>query len=422
MFLSIRNVGFVGALRNIFINASTEINSVSSIVCNKEILKSVKATITSSSLISCRSVSIVKLNTISVIAQSVIESKPQRVIKSKASIDSSANISANTSKDIKSEANIHCFSEVTGKLERIIKGQALFTHPSTFSDVTYTWVVPEGVTSVSVVCVGGGGSGSRDFNNPIRKQGGGGGGLGWKNNIPVVPGQSYTVVVGRRGSSVTPDNYPGRTDGFDGGDSYFISSELVAGFGGKAGTLSSTDGNGLGGGFVGDGGGNGGNALSGTTSSTFGGGGGGGAGGYTGNGGQGGKTQVPPNQPDSATDGQGGGGGGGAGELCSPSKGGGGGGGVGVLGAGANGTRGISNSGSCIVEGGGGGSGGIDGGDAILVTMANLTKRGYGGEGGNYGGGSGYGVYGSLAGGQAAVRIIYPGEERQFPSTRTADE
>jgi hypothetical protein len=28
---------------------------------------------------------------------------------------------------------------------------------------------------------------------------GGGGGLGWKNNITVVPGQEYTVVVGRGG-------------------------------------------------------------------------------------------------------------------------------------------------------------------------------------------------------------------------------
>jgi hypothetical protein len=30
--------------------------------------------------------------------------------------------------------------------------------------------------------------------------GGGGGGLGWKNNIAVTPGQSYTVVVGAGGT------------------------------------------------------------------------------------------------------------------------------------------------------------------------------------------------------------------------------
>jgi hypothetical protein len=43
---------------------------------------------------------------------------------------------------------------------------------------------------------GGGGSGSYSLFN-----GGGGGGLGWKNNIVVVPGQSYTVIVGSGGSS-----------------------------------------------------------------------------------------------------------------------------------------------------------------------------------------------------------------------------
>ena len=63
---------------------------------------------------------------------------------------------------------------------------------------TYSWTAPEGVTSVCVVCVGaGGGYGGTS---------GGGGGLGWKNNIPVVPGQSYTVVVGREGRTNTgPD-------------------------------------------------------------------------------------------------------------------------------------------------------------------------------------------------------------------------
>ena len=62
---------------------------------------------------------------------------------------------------------------------------------------TYNWTAPEGVEYVSVVCVGGGGhgydqneGGSGGSNVP-----GGGGGLGWKNNIPVVPGQTYTVKV-----------------------------------------------------------------------------------------------------------------------------------------------------------------------------------------------------------------------------------
>lgn len=45
---------------------------------------------------------------------------------------------------------------------------------------------------------GGGGGGTYTIN-------GGGGGLGWKNNIPVTPGQSYTVVVGAGGNTDGPN-------------------------------------------------------------------------------------------------------------------------------------------------------------------------------------------------------------------------
>ena len=53
---------------------------------------------------------------------------------------------------------------------------------------TYTWVCPAGVTSVSVVCIGGGGTGGA--------YGGSGGSLAYKNNITVSPGTSYTIIVG----------------------------------------------------------------------------------------------------------------------------------------------------------------------------------------------------------------------------------
>ena len=76
----------------------------------------------------------------------------------------------------------------------ILPGQQAYTTPG-----TYSWTAPATVTSVCVVCVGGGGFGW------VRSDGGGGGGggggLGWKNNIPVVPGTSYTVVVGAGGTS-----------------------------------------------------------------------------------------------------------------------------------------------------------------------------------------------------------------------------
>lgn len=95
-----------------------------------------------------------------------------------------------------------------------------------------TWTAPLGVYSVSVVCIGRGGSGSYTDD----EAGGGGGGLGFKNDIPVVPLQGYTVNVGS--------------------PSYFISSSTVAGYAGQGGQASS---GGAGGGFVGDGGGNGSN-------------------------------------------------------------------------------------------------------------------------------------------------------------------
>lgn len=229
---------------------------------------------------------------------------------------------------------------------------------------SYTWTAPEGVNSVSVVAVGGGG-----VTSPT---GGGGGGLGWKNNIPVTPGTKYTVVVGAAGSQ-----------------SYFISNSLVAGLGGGLPA---------GGGFVGDGGGAGGNGYPGRTYNPTG---GGGAGGYSGPGGNGGGGSP-------GTAGQGGGGGGGAGA----SDGSGGGGGVGLLGEGASGAGGRNSS---YATGGQGGSGGSNG----LHNSAPYIRGGglYGG--GGAGGGSGVG---GGAGGSGAVRIIWPGDERLFPSTRTGNE
>ena len=70
-------------------------------------------------------------------------------------------------------------------------GQAEF-----LSNGTFSWTAPAGVTSVCVVCIGGGGGGGTSASY----QAGGGGGTAYKNNIPVTPGQSYTVVVGAGGA------------------------------------------------------------------------------------------------------------------------------------------------------------------------------------------------------------------------------
>ena len=261
-------------------------------------------------------------------------------------------------------------------------GEEAYTTPG-----TYSWTAPAGVDEVSVVCVGGGGGGGQDSSG---QGGGGGGGLGWKNTISVTPGQSYTVVVGAGGVSL------GST-GQNGGDSYFISTGTVAGFGGQ-GAPSDSQG-GTGGGFFGDGGGNGGAASAASTDGS----GGGGAGGYSGNGGIGGPNET------SGTAGTGGAGGGGASSESTPL---GGGGGVGILGEGASGVGGIVNTGN-PGETGKGGSGGQDG--------QNSPNNGHGGLYGGGGSGSDTGYNASWsAGAGGAVRIIW-GTGRAFPSTNTED-
>ena len=192
---------------------------------------------------------------------------------------------------------------------------------------TYSWTAPAGVGSVCVVAIGGGASGTIHG-------GGGGGGLGWKNYIPVVPGQTYTVVVG---DAPINDYF---ANGEDGEDSYFISPTIVKGGGGKFRIgLYYPDPLGYGGDYVGDGGGNGGRSRGGPSFNNYYYYGGGGAGGYTGAGGEGGEYRG---QGDSvAAVGQPGNGGGGAGGHGIRAIEGvvvGDGGGVGLLGQGTSGT------------------------------------------------------------------------------------
>ena len=270
------------------------------------------------------------------------------------------------------------------------QGQAEFTTAG-----TYTWTAPEGVTSVSVVCIGGGGhgydqneGGSGGSNVP-----GGGGGLGWKNNITVVPGQTYTVKVGGQSfDNLGIFDVVGGPTGNGGGDSYFKNVSTV--YGGGGGVL-----NYKGGGYVGDGGGNGGGVTAAQPAGFWG---GGGAGGYSGIGGRGGFSSD-------GEDGSGGGGGGG-GASGFPAAGGG---GVGIYGEGSNGAGGSG------LSGGGGGSGGNAG---TAGTGGNGNDRG---NGGLYGGGGGCGGSGTLGAGGigagGAVRIIW-GQGRAFPNTLTTNQ
>ena len=269
-------------------------------------------------------------------------------------------------------------------------GQLTYTIPG-----SYSFVCPPDVTSVSVVCIGGGGqSGNSRGSN---SNGGGGGGLGYKNNIEVVPGNTYTVVVGDGGKS---SGIYG--NGSDGGDSYFKNNTTVAGLGGKGGDLYGNPG--TGGAYVGDGGGNGG--AGGAANSLQGG--GGGAGGYSGNGGDGLSSA-------SGSSGAGTGGAGGGGYKA-------GGGGVGLLGEGSSGAS--ASSGTI-------GNAGSNGEDGEVPTQTfpyvnnagvstSITYPRHSRDGGSYGGGGGScGATGCGAAG--AVRIIWPGTSRSFPSTGIAD-
>ena len=265
---------------------------------------------------------------------------------------------------------------------------------------TYTFTVPAKVTELEVVTVGAGGGGGAGNSGHA----GAGGGLGWKNNIAVTPGQTYTVVVGSGG------NQSGNSHavGGDGGTSYFNTTSVVRGGGGQGAAENPNETSlryiAAGGTFTGDGGGNGGQGGYDTGNNV--GSGGGGAGGYSGNGGLGANNA-------NGNIGQGGsGGGGGGGGMNADSNGsGGGGGGVGVYGQGTSGAQVAGRGADSFIAGKGGSGGNNGGGPAQNATSPAGNGGGYGGGGGgsnqNYAGGNG------AAG---AVRIIW-GPNRAFPST-----
>jgi Fibronectin type III domain len=336
-------------------------------------------------------------------------------------------------------------SAVSNSITYVPPGSQSYTSAGTYS------FIPTGVTSVSVVAVGGGGGG---IDAGCRSAcGGAGGGLGYKNNYPVTPGTPYTIVVGAGG----PHGAAGTTAG---GDSYFSSPTIVKGGGGVSAAqyappYAAYNCGVAGGTYTGDGGGNGGFYIGPRGAGCGAGqGGGAGAGGYSGTGG---SPAVLNNSPSSypyacysewpatgrgkvavaSTAASGGGGGGASVFAGNPATKGtitstgpfdyglGGGGGVGLFGQGASGASGLSRDpagGSSA--GGGGGSGGANGSSGLASSFGG-ANNGTGGNGGDYGGGGGgrrY-AYGSGTGvvagngGSGAVRVVWPGSTRQFPTT-----
>lgn len=279
---------------------------------------------------------------------------------------------------------------------------------------TYTFTAPDNITSVCVVCVGGGGGGYAG----TRPSAGGGAGLGWKNDIPVVSGQTYTVVVGAGGNRNTTLNTNNATAG---GTSYFINLTTVAGIGGKpgSGAVASVGTYSAGGGYVGQGGGNGGNGgLGGSGTETSRTGGGGGAGGYAGNGGAGGSGAS------NGANGIGGSAGGGGSSFSGLGQSGGGG-GTGLYGqtsSGAGGTSGNNIFNGYPGQGGSLGQAGFGCGaygrtSSLFIPVA-YSNGGWPGGGG--GGGSTYlkSMIANGNGGSGGVRIIW-GEGLSFPNRAT---
>lgn len=95
----------------------------------------------------------------------------------------------------------------------------------------HDWVVPEGVEEVFAVAVGGGAGGSSEFFGA----GGDGGALRWRQRVPVVPGETLRVTVGKGGANV-----PGYVDRQGGLSGLFRGDEglLVAAGGGMSSSVS----------------------------------------------------------------------------------------------------------------------------------------------------------------------------------------
>jgi hypothetical protein len=96
-----------------------------------------------------------------------------------------------------------------------------------FTSGTYSWTAPSDVSNVDYLIVGGGGGSATG--DQYRAGGGGGGGQVKIGRVSVVPGTTYTVIVGAGGAGSEPDVRP---DGISGENTSFISIVALGGGGG----------------------------------------------------------------------------------------------------------------------------------------------------------------------------------------------
>jgi len=265
-----------------------------------------------------------------------------------------------------------------------------------------SFVVPDEVTSITAVVVGGG-------ERKSSFSGAKGGNLRYIKILSVTPGESLSIVVGN-GTTIG-----GSTSSiYRGGTALLTNTSTI--------TSNISGGNGGAGGSQGPG-------LSTAYGTIYNGGGGGGAGGYSGNGGNGAYRYGGV----AGTGGAGGGGGASNISATGPigtapqdfyyARSGASGGGVGLFGEGASGAGGAA--GSTTTYGGDGGSGGVDANNAGTSIQPGGLHGGGGGGGWNYTynlgatnpGSNAPGVTGT--GGVGAVRIVW-GPGREFPSTDVA--
>ena len=108
---------------------------------------------------------------------------------------------------------------------------------------TYQWTCPEGVTKVCCALVSPGQSAQWSYSGNIQ-YGGAGGGLRYRNDIPVVPGQVYTIVVGAGAQTAKNDNdAPCTAFGISvaaGNRGTALSGDVFGGYGGEGGNGSSS--------------------------------------------------------------------------------------------------------------------------------------------------------------------------------------
>jgi len=288
----------------------------------------------------------------------------------------------------------------------------------TAAQTYYSWTVPAGVTSISFVLTGGGGGGGiASFTGSQWVGGGGGGATAYRNNVAVTPGQVIDVWIGSGGFNPSTNTYNGLGGyttpmyGGPGGDTSInlkpghAGASTTAGGGGAGSTNGGYGSGGLPSGIYDD---TGTNAGQGGAGGQQYGGGGGGAGGFSGRGGQGGVNPASAFGPTGGgTSGAGGGGGGGGFSTYS------------------------RNTGGAVKTGGFGGGGaaqtngvyanysdGTTGADAWRPAIIGSSLRFGAGGGSTYTTSSTAQTLVYTSNGiQGALRIIWPGNTRQFPST-----